>query len=166
MSKLALRGKLPNEMEEYKTSDEYKGQGDTRKVKALSFRYFAETEDASGNKMLHSVEVARDQEVTADQIGSIALAMGEREGLFYTDKELKGPSTSSADSGEAFDPASAGEFELAEWLKNDKPTINEVLEVVNDDKDLAHRMLQAENIATEGDPRSGLEAGLTSIIEG
>src|SRR6476659_1971011 len=105
MTKLALRGKLPAESEEYKTSDEYKGQGDTRKVKALSFRYFAETEDAAGNKVLHNVEVARDEEVTTDQIGSIALAMGEREGLFYTDAELKGPSKSGEGGDEPFDPS-------------------------------------------------------------
>jgi len=31
---------------------------------------------------------------------------------------------------------------------------------------MAHRVLQAENIATDGEPRKGVEAGLTSIIEG
>jgi hypothetical protein len=34
------------------------------------------------------------------------------------------------------------------------------------DKDLAHRLLAAENVATDGDPRKGVEAGLTAIIEG
>ncbi len=164
MAKLALRGKLPTEAEDYEPSEDYKKQGDTRKVKALSFRYFAATEDVAGNEQLHAIEVPRDTEVSTDQIGAIALEMGERHGVFYTDKELEGLSTST-EGGEPFNPSTAGEFELAEWLKSDKPTINEVLEVVGEDKDLAHRMLQAENIATEGDPRGGLEAGLTRIIE-
>jgi hypothetical protein len=65
-----------------------------------------------------------------------------------------------------------GEYELAEWLAGEAegqtkaPTQAEVLEEVGDDKDLAHRMLQAENIRADGDPRKGLEVGLTRIIQG
>lgn len=56
--------------------------------------------------------------------------------------------------------------QLAEWLKNAKPTVDQVLDEVNEDPALAARMLEAENLATGQDPRTTLETALEEIVEG
>jgi len=154
---------------EYKSPKQFSDQGDKRVVKNHGFRYLAKQgEDAAGNPILTPVSVNRGDTVTVDQIGKLALKQGEETGAFYTKDELEG-NTGGPEVPAASDLSSAGEFELAEYLRSGKdgkaPTINEVLEAVGNDKDLANRMLAAENIQTDGDPRSGLEHGLTKIIE-
>ncbi len=152
---------------DYKSPKQYSDQGDTRVVKNHGFRYLAlQGEDAAGNPVLTPVNLNRGETVTVDQIGKLALMQGENIGAFYTQDELDVLAGKKAAPQAVEDLSSAGEFELAEWIKNDKPTVDEVLEKVGDDKDLANRMLQAENIATDGDPRKGVELGLTAIIEG
>ena len=159
--------------EDYSSPEEYSDQGDTRVVKNLLFSYLVATEDASGNLAVQSEDVPRDTEVTVEQIGKLALMNGERDGAFYTSDELKNkdnPGAATAEAVSSGNLSELGEHELAEWLKTGSdgkaPTVNEVLEAVGNDKDLANRMLAAENIATDGDPRKGLETGLTAIIEG
>lgn len=160
--------------EDYQPSDAYANQGDTRVVRDLSFAYMVGQEGPDGVLNLIATEVPRNTEVSIEQIGLIALEKGERYNSFYTDKQLermRNSGTAAAPAGEVTEIGTLGEHELAEWLTSDNPetgrawTINEVLEKVGDDKDLANRMLAAENIATDGDPRSGLEAGLTKTIE-
>lgn len=173
----------------YESPDAYAGQGDTRKIRDLSFSWLVATQDAAGNQILLPRDAGRDVEVSVTQIGLEALARGERHHSFYTTAELERmnqgmsptPSVSEMVTTGAASPGAAagtpaninelGPHELAEWIQtpqgdtNRPPTINAVLEAVGNDPDLANRMLEAENIATNGDPRSGLEAGLRSIIE-
>lgn len=156
----------------YKSPKEFKSQDDTRVIRDLQFSYTVETTDAAGNSVIVSRLADRDAEVRVDQIGLLALKKGEDNHSFYTDDELDRKSRTGRETAapaEDTDISSLGEVELAEWLqtgKGGKPfTMDEVLEAVGDDKDLAHRMLAAENIASDGDPRAGLEKGLTSIIE-
>jgi len=159
--------------EGYESPEEYADQGDTRVVRHLLFGYTVATPlpDGSG-EALQAADAYRGQEVTIDQIGLINLAKGEKDHAFYTTAELErirnpNAASSAPSTGVTVDNLSEqGEYELAEWLETEKPTIDEVLQAVGDDKELAHRMLQAENIATDGDPRRGLEAGLTRIIQG
>lgn len=160
----------------YTSPDEYADQGDTRVVRDLMFSYTVELEAGGGATVISATEAMRGDEVTTEQIGQLALQKGEANHSFYTTKELDAIRNPGASREEAAsfsgDVSDLGEYELAEWLTTPtqetgaKPTINEVLEEVGDDKEYAHRMLQAENIATDGDPRKGLEAGLTRIIQG
>lgn len=160
----------------YESPDEYADQGDTRKVRNLQFSYLAATVGLDDKQVLTPIDLPRDTEVNVDQIGLLALQRGEKYHEFYTTAELKRLRSGADDvaaaaaAPSAINISEAGEFELAEWLKAEDPgtgrppTIDAVLEAVGDDKELAHRMLQAENIATDGQPRRGLEAGLSSII--
>lgn len=153
----------------YESPEEYADQGDTRVVRDLSFSYMVEQSDTAGGKFLHPVDVPRDTELHVLDMGLLALEKGERHHSFYTTAELEARERGDvAVEGGPTNPSEMGEFELAEWIKNGEGgrerTINEILEAVGDDKDLAHRMLQAENIASDGDPRSGLEQGLNRII--
>lgn len=158
---------------DYESPDEYADQGDTRVVKDLLFSYLISSSDALGNDVLVAADVRRDEEVTIEQIGLVSLRKGESNHSFYTTQELeriKNPGAGLEVVTAEADVSALGEFELSEWLKTQnpetgrEPTIDEVLERVGDDKELAHRMLQAENIATDGEPRKGLELGLSNII--
>lgn len=160
--------------ESYKSPPEYADQGDKRVVRDMLFTYVVQGSDAAGNTFLDTREAQRDEEVTVQQIGLAGLKKGEGNRSFYTTDQLKRKQS----TGQESEPVTAetnlsalGEQELAEWLATNNPdtgrpwTINEVLEKVGDDKDLANRMLAAENIRGDGDPRDGLEQGLTKIIE-
>jgi len=162
----------------YTSPDEYADQGDERIVKDLMFGYTVGVEDPSGAVVVEPREAYRGDTVTRGQIGLIALRKGEQNGSFWTSKELEairsGRTPESVSTGELPQAgvSELGEYELADWLKGETagqekaPTINEVLETVGADKEFARRMLQAENIATDGDPRKGLEAGLQRIQTG
>ena len=61
-----------------------------------------------------------------------------------------------------------GEHELAEYISGSNPkgkalTANEVLELAASNPEMAKRLLEAENIATQGEPRSTVVAGLGKI---
>lgn len=160
------------EAADYTSPKEYKAQGDERVIRDLQFSYTVETTDGAGNTVIVSRTADRDETVKVDQIGLIALKKGEDNHSFYTSDELDLRNRTGSDTppvGADADISSLGEYELADWLKTGKDgkafTVDEVLEAVGDDKDLANRMLAAENVASDGDPRSGLEKGLTVIIE-
>jgi hypothetical protein len=177
MADQKLHGADPTtvETEGYETPDEYGGQGDDRIVRVLRFIYTVEREDPSGATTIDTREAVAGDTVTLDQIGLIAQMKGEASHSFYTDEEREllesgqnpDQPPSSATGG---DISSMGEYELAEYIKGANPdgkelTVGETVALAGDDPDLAHRILQAENIATDGEPRKGVEAGLTSIIE-
>jgi hypothetical protein len=156
--------------EGYEIPEEYSGQGDTRIVRALRFAYTVQSEDPVGMKVLEPKEAMQGEEVTLDQIGLLAQMKGEASHAFYTDDERErleegGNPDQPASVENGGDVSSMGEYELAEYIKENNMTVNETVALAGGDKDLAHRLLQAENIATDGEPRKGVEAGLTSIIE-
>lgn len=84
-----------------------------------------------------------------------------------------GPENVSSDSSEEapgakFDPNSqtlseATVPDIAAWLKEDRPTIDAVLEEVNNDPEQARKVLEAENLATGQQPRKGLVDKLEEI---
>jgi hypothetical protein len=171
-----LHGKpLTARVEEYESPEEYSGQGDTRIVRDLMFAYTTSAEDAAGFATIDTVDVTRGTELSVDDMGLLALAKGEKNHSFYTDDEREAlesgqnPDAPQSLAGES-EVSEMGEYELAEYIKGNNPsgkqlTVDETIALAGDDKDLAHRLLQAENIATDGDPRKGVETGLTSVIE-
>jgi hypothetical protein len=177
MANTKLHGKprLSKNLEDYSSPEEYSGQGNTRIVRDLMFSYTAEYKDPAGASVLEPVDVMRGTELGVDEMGLLALEKGERHHSFYTDAERK----TLESGGDPSKPASLseesvsemGEFELSEYIGGNNPTgkalnVDETVALAGTDKDLAHRLLQAENVATDGDPRKGVEAGLTAIIEG
>lgn len=114
-----------------------------RKIKHLSFRY---TDDGVEKHAFQgeTVDLPADEAKRGDSIGA-----------FVTDTDPVEEST--------FDPGSASDDELREWIENDKPTAQQVLDVANDNPELASRLLAAENAATGNDPRKTVIAGLESV---
>jgi hypothetical protein len=171
-----LYGKPKTAVDEgYSGGDDYSGQGDTRIVRDLMFSYMAASSDPSGITVLEPVDCYRGEEISVEQMGLIAQEKGERLHSFYTDAEREALE-SGADPNQPLQLTSGsslaemGEYELAEYIQGSNPegkklSVDETVALAGTDKDLAHRLLQAENVATDGDPRAGVEKGLTAIIE-
>jgi hypothetical protein len=177
LTELHGKPRKAKDVEEYETPDEYAEQGDTRVIRDLRFSYLAATEDANGQIILEPVDLVRGEEVTLDELGKLALKKGEENHSFYTTAERERVEAgqpeggSSATATEGGNVSELGEYELADYIKGANPEgralkAQEVVDLAGNDTDLAHRLLQAENIASDGDPRKSVEAGLTSIIEG
>lgn len=64
------------------------------------------------------------------------------------------------------DLATASIQELAEWISEDKPKVQEVVDAAEGDADVASRLLDAENLVTGNQPRAGVLKGLTAVISG
>jgi hypothetical protein len=156
----------------YETPEEYSGQGNTRVIRALRFLYTVGVEDPAGNVIVESREAFMGEEVNIDQIGLLAQMKGEESHAFYTDEERErleagqNPDAAGQAVTSGSDVSSLGEYELAGYIKENNLTVNQTVDLAAGDKDLAQRLLLAENIATDGEPRKGVEAGLTAIIEG
>jgi len=164
------------ESEGYEVPEEYSGQGDDRVIRNLRFLYTVASEDPAGTTVIEPREALQGETVTLEQIGLIAQMKGESSHAFYTDDERE-RIEAGANPDQPLSPSSGGdvssmgEYELAEYIKGANPegkelTVQQTVDLAGGDADLAHRILQAENIATDGEPRKGVEAGLTSVIQG
>src|SRR5688572_6195741 len=152
-------------------ANEYKKQRDSRTVKVLIFTYHKEVDHPAyaGIKTVVEKMAKLGDTIPLDELTPASLEKGERLGAFYTDAELKAAESGSSSEGEGDEGApnfsEMGEFELAEHLKNEKPNVQDTVAMAGDDSDLAARILEAEGIASSGDPRSGVVDGLNKIIE-
>ena len=55
--------------------------------------------------------------------------------------------------------------EVAAWISESRPDVPTTIAAAGDDPAKAGKLLDAENEATGGDPRKGVEDGLTKIID-
>jgi hypothetical protein len=63
-----------------------------------------------------------------------------------------------------FSAADATDTELINWIKDDGPKVQEVVDASEGDAEVAARLLAAETQATGNDPRKGVVAGLEAVI--
>lgn len=166
--------------EGYSTGEDFKKQGDTRVVKHLLFPVHVK----SPSPMFPDAEVMQERllrrgdKVTVQELGLIALEKGERLGAFYTDAELAAglagaqhqtvKVSSEQLDGEPVELNELGPDELVLYLEGNgekPPTVQDVLDDVGDDKDLARRMIDAETRRSPDDPRTSLVSGLNRVIE-
>lgn len=54
--------------------------------------------------------------------------------------------------------------ELTEWIQQEHPTVNDVVQASDGDADVAQKLLEAETQAQSGEPRKGVVEGLTAVI--
>jgi len=54
--------------------------------------------------------------------------------------------------------------DLAEYIKSNKLTVEETVALAGDDADSINKVLDAENIATDNDPRKGVESALEARL--
>jgi hypothetical protein len=66
---------------------------------------------------------------------------------------------------ELLDVNTATEEELADWIREEKPTVNDVVRASGGDPEVARKLLEAETLAKSPDePRTGVVQGLTAVI--
>lgn len=66
---------------------------------------------------------------------------------------------------ELLDVDEADEEDLATWIRQENPTVNDVVQASQGDPELARKLLEAERIAREPDsPRKGVTDGLSAVI--
>jgi len=160
----------------YEVADDYAGQeGEGRVVKHLLYSALVDVPNPSNPDQTVRVEkVYRQGEtVPPEELNDYNLERGERLGSFYTDEELEneahlappGP-PAAAPPGEQPSFDEMGESELADYIMQNKPNVGDTVAMAQNNPDTAQRLLEAEHIATDGEPRAGVVKGLNAIIEG
>lgn len=124
-------------------------------IRHRAFPYYVDREDpTTGNTIRVELLGRRGEEV---ELSDADYARGERLGSFIPQPTEETPEG-------VLDPATADITELATWIEEDKPTVNEVVEASGGDPNIAARLLEAEEMATQGTPRKTLVDALTPII--
>lgn len=62
------------------------------------------------------------------------------------------------------DPAGASIDELAQWISEESPNVQETVNASGGEPEIAQKLLEAETQAKDGDPRDGVVKGLTAVI--
>lgn len=65
---------------------------------------------------------------------------------------------------ELLDVNAATVDDLADWISQEHPTVNDVVQASGGDPDVARKLLEAETQAQSGEPRKGVVEGLTAVI--
>jgi hypothetical protein len=65
---------------------------------------------------------------------------------------------------ELLDVGTASVDDLADWIRTERPTVNDVVGASGGDPDVAKKLLEAESKATDGEARKGVLEGLSAVI--
>ena len=65
---------------------------------------------------------------------------------------------------ELLDVSTASVDDLVDWIRTERPTVQDVVDASGGDGDVARKLLEAEGIASDGEPRKGVLEGLTAVI--
>lgn len=129
-----------------------------RTVKAAMLTYRVSTgKNVAGQETYRIKHAFRGDTVDDSEMYDSELDRFERLGVFVGDAD-------DESDEEAFNVAEASDVELADWIREDRPTIQQLLDATNGDPELAQRILEAEGAATGGDPRRGLVDGVAKIV--
>lgn len=158
--------------------------------KIIAFRFFDWSDpdpdgrkDVAGNpvRLVRHASFGEEVEIPDDQI-----ARGEELGAFFSDEDAEairagtysGPVAHllpgqrripQAAEGDVIalgdlDVANADAAEIAAYIQEHKLTVGDTVALAGDDKDLAEKILDAEEIATQGSPRAGVEKGIEAVM--
>lgn len=131
------------------------------KIKIRAFPYYTREQHPVTGEDVHKEHLAyKDDEIElSERDYKRALEFD----AIYTGNEPD-PDTVGADSVVA-DEESDDVREVAAWITESKPTIEETLDSAGGDPDRAELLLEAENLATGGQPRKGVVDGLQALID-
>lgn len=159
----------------YQVAEEYANQeGEGRVVKFLLYTALVDMEDPARPDVMVRVErlYKQGETVPADVLSDYNLERGERLGAFFTDAEMDAGAHEAPGVLESAPPATEppafsemSESELAEYIMSNKPNVGDTIAMAGGDADAARRLLEAEHIATDGEPRAGVVKGLNAVIE-
>lgn len=135
-------------------------------IKLRAFPYYADVLDLVTGRMVRQERVAVRGE-------TVKLAPHDYTRAVKFDAIVAQGETPESPSGgvpgwdpntQSLDAATVEDVSL--WIQREKPTVPQVVEEANADPALAQKLLDAENHATGGKPRSTLEEELQGIIGG
>lgn len=135
----------------------------TRTIKHAAFSYHDTVPDPIRPGEYIPTERMALQGDTVEIPMDMDLERGERFGAFLGDGESV-PGVPTLDTDEGVSTSQLSDADLVAWIKEDGPTVQEVVDAAEGDPDQAQRLLVAEDRATGGDSRKGVTAGLTAII--
>lgn len=75
------------------------------------------------------------------------------------------PATVEEEEEEFLNPTTATADDLANWIRQERPTVNDVVQASGGDPEVATKLLEAESQAQNGEPRVGVVQGLTAVIQ-
>lgn len=131
--------------------------GQTVKIKIRAFPYYVDAEDPVTGKKVRQERVAmRGDEV---ELSDSDLRRAQHHNAIEDGSEQSG------DGGGELDVATADVQSVAAWIEEDKPSVSDVVNAADGDAATASKLLEAEGVATGGEPRKGVEEGLNKIIQ-
>lgn len=130
-----------------------------RTVGIKAHTYVVESKDARGNPKAVRKIARRGDSISVTEEES---ERGDALGAFVDSPGLEAPAP--AETKEGLILSEAGVDELVAWLEEKKPNVKDTVEAANGDIEAARRILEAESIATGGDPRKGVAEGLGAIL--
>jgi hypothetical protein len=134
-------------------------------IKIRAFPYYVDAIDLVSGAKVRREELARRGDTVS--LSETDYQRAVRFDAIVTDE--------AGDTGGSIEPADALEAgslsfhdatveDISSWLKQEKPTVDRVVEEANNDPVLAQKLLDGENHATGQQPRSTLETQLKEII--
>lgn len=135
-----------------------------RVVKALWAPYMVQRTTSRGVDILvprygnrgEEVELLEHDENRLDELGALE-PKGAKRKTAAADDTTPPPAT--------LDVHAAGVAEIAAFLEANEPTIPQTVEMADGDPALAEKLLEAESVATGGEPRKGVTDKLQKLID-
>ena len=128
----------------------------TVEIAHKAFPYYVDVEDDLTGDTVRAEKLARRGDTV--EVSEADFRRGTKFGAFVN------PDAEPEESPTEIDVATAPVAEIAEWIKVEKPTIQELVDLAAADPEVAQNLLEAESNATGGQPRAGLTEALTRVI--
>lgn len=77
---------------------------------------------------------------------------------------VEGEEVEEFEEEELLDIGEASIDDLALWIQQERPTVNDVVQASDGNPEYAQKLLEAESQATNGEPRKGVLEGLSAVI--
>jgi hypothetical protein len=130
-------------------------------IKIRAFPYYRDVEDpVQPGRVVRQERVAVRGETV--NVTDVDYARAQKFDAIEAGDDDAGPSEDPVASG-SLDVGTATVPDLSAWIKSERPTVDEVVEEANNDPEKARKLLEAEDHATGGQPRSTLVEQLQEI---
>lgn len=122
-----------------------------RTVKIRAFSY-----NVTEGKRTKRIRVVRGE---THDFPAEAIEAGEAIDAFATEEDLE-----SGEVQESLDFNTATVEDISEYIEEDHPTVQELIDATGGSPEIAEKILDAENNVTGGDPRKTLVEGLAEVV--
>jgi hypothetical protein len=118
-------------------------------IKIRAFPYYVDIEDPVTGRQVRQERIAERGDTV--KLSDVDFERAQRFNAIQTDTD-----EGLAEATGAWSVETASVEDVAEYIKNEKPTVDELVEAANEDPATARKILQAEDLATGQQPRKGL----------